>query len=212
MTGEIHNQASLPRWHGSQRRIGLTGGIASGKTSIGTFLKKIKGFPILDADAYAHEALEPGKVSTTTILERYGDAIKDQIKDNPPGINRSALSKIIFADSNERLWIEQLIHPIVQKRLKEELDKRKNAHVIVLIIPLLFEAKFTALCNEIWIVNCTRNQQIKRLMKRDGLSKKEAEVRIKAQWPIEKKLPFADVIIDNSREYDSWLVEVDNLC
>ena len=82
MAGEIDYQASLslPHWHGSQRRIGITGGIASGKSSIGQFLKEVKNLPILDADIYAHEALAPGERATMKVLKRYGNTIKDPIK------------------------------------------------------------------------------------------------------------------------------------
>ena len=214
MVGEIDNQAflSLPHWHGSQRRIGITGGIASGKSSIGQFLKEIKNLPILDADIYAHEALAPGERSTMKVLKRYGKTVKDPIKKEKPTINRSALSNIIFTNSNERLWLEKLLHPIVKQRLEQELYAQRNAPKIVLIIPLLFEVQLTELCSEIWVVNCTETQQYKRLMKRDGLTNSDAKARIQAQWPLKQKLPLADVIIDNSGECQSWLKQVDNLC
>ena len=171
MKGEIHNQNSL-RWHGKQRRIGITGGIASGKSSVGKFLKEVKGFPILDADVYAQEALAPDTKLTKAILKKYGDVIRDHLEKEKPTINRSALSKIIFADLKERIWLEKLIHPVVQERLKQELNKRKQAPVLALIIPLLFEAKMTAFCSEVWVVNCDETQQFERLMKRDRLTAK----------------------------------------
>ncbi len=212
MKGETDNQSSFSRWHGSQRRIGITGGIASGKSSIGKFLKEIKGVPILDADVYALEALAPEETSTRSVLNRYGDAVRDKITSERTTINRSALSKIIFTNPKERLWIEQLIHPIVKQRFAKELYIQKNAPVVALIIPLLFEAQLTGICSEIWVVNCTQTQQCKRLMERDGLTDREARARIQAQWPLKQKLPFADVIIDNSGSSHSWREEVDKLC
>ncbi len=212
MTGDIHNPLALKRWHGPQRRIGITGGIASGKSSVGKFLKTIKGLPVLDADIYAHEALGPGQTSTSIVLQRYGDEVKNQIEGSEPSINRSALSKIIFANPNERLWLEQIIHPIVQKRLKQELEAQKDAPVIVLIIPLLFEARLNDLCSEVWVIACDANQQIQRLMERNQLSESQAKQRVQAQWPIKTKLKFADIIIDNSRKPREWLQEVDKLC
>ena len=77
MKGEIDNQSSLLRWQGSQRRIGITGGIASGKSSVGEYLKEIKGLPILDADVFAHEALAPGAKATMTVIERYGNTVQN---------------------------------------------------------------------------------------------------------------------------------------
>ena len=211
MKGEIHNQNSL-RWHGTQRRIGITGGIASGKSSVGKFLKEVKGFPILDADVYAQEALAPDTKLTKTILKKYGDVIRDHLEKEKPTINRSALSKIIFDDLKERIWLEKLIHPVVQERLKQELNKRKQAPVLALIIPLLFEAKMTAFCSEVWVVNCDEAQQFERLMQRDRLTAREAKLKIQAQWPLESKIHFADVVINNKGGLEDWLPEVDKLC
>jgi len=212
MRNDINNQSALKRWNGSQRRIGLTGGIASGKSSIGAFLKITKNLPILDADIYAHEALEPGKPSTRIVLERYGNSIKIQKKGSQPSINRSALGEIIFNKPHERFWIEKLLHPIVKERLIKELEARKNEPIIVLIIPLLFEANLSELCSEVWVINCSAEQQMHRLLKRDGLSKNEAKKRIEAQWPIKTKLELADIIIDNSKRPKEWLGKVDKLC
>ena len=205
MIGEIHNHASMHRWTGIQRRIGITGGIASGKSSIGNFLKEKKGLPILDADVYAKEALGEGEPANIAVFERYGDSVKDQTKSNPSKINRSALGQIIFGNPKERFWIEQLLHPIILRRFKKELNANKNAPELALIIPLLFEAGWTGLCSEIWIINCTTQQQLKRLRKRDGLTNLEGQQRIKAQWPLEKKLHLADVVIDNSDEIEECL-------
>lgn len=210
MIGTIHNPTSLLRWQGSQRRIGITGSIASGKSSVGQFLKEIKKIPILDADKYSRDALGPGTASTKLVLRRYGNTVK--AKNKFTTINRSALSKIIFNDPNERLWIEKLIHPIVERQLKKELDKNKYIPVVVLIIPLLFEASLMELCSEIWVVNCTAEQQYKRLMERDDLNYHEAAKRIQAQWPLEKKLNLADIVINNSGELQAWRKQVDNLC
>ena len=212
MKGEIDNQSSLLRWQGSQRRIGITGGIASGKSSVGEYLKEIKGLPILDADVFAHEALAPGAKATMTVIERYGNTVQNKTTCLTPTINRSKLSKIIFSNPKERLWIEKVIHPLVRQRLKKELTANKNAPVIALIIPLLFEAKLTQLCSEIWVVNCSQAQQCKRLMKRDGLTDYEAKARVKAQWPLQDKLRLADVVIDNNRGLQAWLKDVDKLC
>jgi dephospho-CoA kinase len=211
MTGEIHNQTSHRRWNGSQRRIGITGGIASGKSSVGKFLKETKGLPILDADVYAHEALAPGESSALAVLKRYGHAVTDQKNNQQPTVNRSALSKIIFNEPNERNWLEELIHPIVELRLYQELEENQDAPAVALIIPLLFEAGLSGLCSEIWVVKCTKQQQYKRLKKRDELTVFETLRRIQAQWPLEKKIRLADVVIDNSGAIQSSLKQVDKL-
>ncbi len=211
MSNENQNPIYSSRWNGAQRRIGITGGIASGKSSVGAFLKENKGIPLLDADIYAHEALEPNQIATTAVIKRYGQKVTDQIQDQPPALNRSLLGKIIFSSCKERLWLEELIHPIVEKRFQKELANKKNLSKVALIIPLLFEAELTSLCSEIWVVKCNLNQQYERLFKRDGLNKIEAKQRIEAQWPLEKKLCLADVVIDNSGGFREWEDQINSL-
>ncbi len=211
MSGKNHSPYPLPRWQGSQRRIGLTGGIASGKSSVGKYLKDIKGLPTIDADIYAREALEPGTITTQEIVKRYGKSILDKNLTNQISINRSTLSQIIFKDKKERLWLEQLIHPLVIKQLQLALDSEENIPTYVLIIPLLFEAKLTRLCSEIWVVSCTPEQQLKRLLARNPLTLEEAKARIRAQWDIGYKAKLADVVIDNTGSHQSWIEQVNSL-
>ena len=177
-----------------QRRIGLTGGIASGKSSVGRLLAD-QGWPVLDADRYAHAALAAGSDATGQVLERWGDAVR--AADHPQAINRTALGRIVFADINERRWLEHLVHPLVRSRFEQELKAQAEADIVVLMIPLLFETGLEALCTEIWLVDCEEAQQLERLQQRDGLSEQDAMQRLKAQWPLSKKRPLADQIIDN---------------
>ena len=158
------------RWKGKQRRIGITGGIASGKTIIGDFLFQAKQWPILDADLYAHEALRPDSQISKQVLLRYGDQIINKSTKNRQMINRKALAKIIFQSNIEKNWLEEIIHPFVNKRIEEELEKLKSKSVIILIIPLLFEKNYTNLCSEICYIDCPRTIQLKRLQARDKLS------------------------------------------
>ncbi len=211
MNGEIQNQIKFQRWKGHQRRIGITGGIASGKSSVEKFLRENTNFPILDADIYSHQALAPGSIASNAVISRYGELVTRTNIQGEKTINRSSLSKLIFDLPEERFWLESLIHPIVIKRLKEELDLAKSKPTVVLIIPLLFEVHLTDLCSEIWVVNCKSDQQCERLMTRDSLSMKEAIKRVEAQFPLIEKTKLADVIIDNSGEAMTWLNQVKNL-
>ena len=196
-----------PRWRGPQRRIGLTGGIASGKSSVGRLLAQ-QGIPVLDADLYAREALAPGSPAALAVLERYGQAVlapgsgeaDGKAVDEPNGIDRAALGRIVFADANERRWLEQLVHPLVRERFDAELKRLADAPVVALMIPLLFEAELETLCSEVWLVDCDEEQQLQRLMARDGLSEAEARARITAQWPLARKRPLADRLINNRAE------------
>ena len=177
-----------------QRRIGLTGGIASGKSRVGRLLEAY-GWPVLDADSYAREALAAGSDATLEVLKRWGDTVR--APDEPLGLNRAALGRIVFSEIEARRWLEQLVHPVVRRRFEQDLRGLSEAPCIVLMIPLLFEAGQTDLCNEVWLVDCEEEQQLERLMQRDELSEQEARLRIKAQWPLSRKRPLADRIIDN---------------
>ncbi len=184
----------------SQRRIGLTGGIASGKSCVGRWLAD-EGLPVLDADQYARDVLKPQSTATALVLERYGQRVRNAEGD---GIDRDALGQIVFNDTGERRWLEQLIHPAVQQRFDVALDDLKEAPAVVLMIPLLFEAGLESLCSEIWLVDCTAPQQLERLMNRDGMNRDAALARIDAQWPISRKRGLADHVITNSGHPGSW--------
>ena len=174
-----------------QRRIGLTGGIASGKSSVGQLLEA-RGWPVLDADQFARAVLEPGTHSTQAVLQRH-----PSVRCEHDSIDRTALGQIVFADAAERQWLNELIHPQVRRKFERSLHQHKNAQTVVLMIPLLFEAGLTDLCSEIWLVDCDEEQQIQRLMLRNALTRDEAQARINAQWPLSQKRELADVLIDN---------------
>ena len=186
-----------PRWRGGQRRIGLTGGIASGKSTVGHWLEA-RGLPLLDADRFAREALAAGSAGARAVLQRYGAAVQTAGSDPAEAqLDRSALGRIVFHDPSERLLLEQLVHPLVRQRFDEELQQRTAAPALVLMIPLLFEAGLEGLCSEIWLVDCDPATQLQRLMTRDQLNEADARARLGAQWPLERKRPLADLVIDN---------------
>jgi dephospho-CoA kinase len=186
-----------PRWRGGQRRIGLTGGIASGKSTVGHWLEA-RGLPLLDADRFAREALAAGSAGARAVLQRYGAAVQAAGSDPAEAqLDRSALGRNVYHDPSERLWLEQLVHPLVRQRFDEELQQRTAAPALVLMIPLLFEAGLEGLCSEIWLVDCDPATQLQRLMTRDQLNEADARARLGAQWPLERKRPLADLVIDN---------------
>ncbi|MEY2643404.1 MAG: hypothetical protein RLZZ611_53 [Cyanobacteriota bacterium] len=189
------SRLNQPRWRGAQQRIGLTGGIASGKSSVAALLAAQQGWPVLDADAFARDALAAGSAGSQAVLARYGEPVR--APGEPNAINRAALGRIVFADAGERRWLEQLVHPLVQARFSAELERLAAAPVVVLMIPLLFEAGLEELCSEVWLVDCEEPQQLQRLIERNGLSPAEASNRIAAQWPLARKRALADRLIDN---------------
>ena len=190
-----------------QRRIGLTGGIASGKSSVAALLEK-RGCPVLDADLYAREALAPGTSASKAVVARYGERVQN---DGTSGVDRAGLASIVFNDPNERSWLELLVHPIVQQRFDEALQSLPEAPIVILMIPLLFEAGLEGWCSEIWVVHCTALQQKERLMARNHCTEAEAMQRIEAQWPIDDKVHRADHVINNSGLIDDLQDQLDAL-
>ena len=188
-----------------QRRIGLTGGIASGKSSVGQWLKG-QGIPVLDADLYALHALAPGQAASHAVMARYGNEVISAGSDPEAAeLDREALGAIVFSDPTQRQWLEELVHPLVRQEFESNLNRLVSEPIVVLMIPLLFEAGLDSLCTEVWVVHCSPEQQRQRLIDRNGLTIEDADRRIQSQWPLAKKVGLADQVIDNSGEPEGWL-------
>ncbi|MEA5594121.1 dephospho-CoA kinase [Rivularia sp. UHCC 0363] len=187
-----------------KRIIGLTGGIATGKTTVANYLADAYGLPILDADIYAREAVAVNSSLLQQIVKRYGDKIL--LADG--SLNREKLAEIIFSQQQERLWIDSLIHPYVGDRLSVE-TKNISAKTLVLVVPLLFEADMTDLVTEIWVVSCSEQQQLERLMQRNQLTLEQAQARISSQMPLSEKIHKANIVLDNSSSLETLLQQID---
>ena len=157
----------------NQRRIGLTGGIASGKTTITNYIRKNKNIPILDADDLSRELIKPNTYGYEKILNYFGNQIIINKNNSERKINRTLLRNIIFKNSESKEWIEKMLHPLIKEKMIEECSQYKNNQTIVLVIPLLFEAKFEDICTEIWLVKCPKEQQKKDLSEEIKLAKKK---------------------------------------
>ena len=201
----------LQKSKNNQRRIGLTGGIASGKTTITNYIRKHKNIPILDADNLSRDLIKPNTYGYKKILDYFGNKIIDNKNDSEKGINRKLLRNIIFKNSESKEWIEKLLHPLIKEKMIEELTQYKNNETIVLVIPLLFEAKFEDICTEIWLVKCPKELQKNRLIKRDKISEKEAYESINLQLSFEEKRKFSDIILDNSDDQNKWIKTIREL-
>lgn len=186
-----------------KRYIGLTGGIATGKTTVSQYLAETYQLPILDADLYARQAVSPGTVVLDQIIHRYGEKIR--LEDG--NLDRPQLGKIIFENFQERQWLESQIHPYVRECFQQDLGGLDSP--VVLVIPLLFEAKMTDLCTEIWVVSVTPEIQLRRLMERDQLSEEGAIQRINCQMSLAEKCQLADIVLDNSSSREFLLEQVD---
>lgn len=192
--------------------IGLTGGIASGKTTVSNILIG-KGYDIIDADLIAREVVEVGTSAYYKIVEVFGHEIL--LKDKT--INRRSLGKIIFNDKKSREKLNNITHPIILETIKIKLLERcEEGKIIFLDIPLLFEQydlwkEFGIEFDEIVLVYLNNEDQIERLKKRDNISEEEALVKIKSQLPIDEKLKRASKTIDNSGDVQQLNDQIEKL-
>lgn len=173
--------------------IGLTGSIASGKSTIAGMLKEM-GLPIVDADLVARQVVEVGSPTLAKIAEEFGEDVL-----LPSGeMDRAKVGAIIFNDEQKRLHLNGIIHPAI----REEMIRQRDAFVVegkhvVMDIPLLFESQLQHFVEKILVVTVSPEVQLQRLMARNGLSKEEAEARIASQLPLKEKEDGADAIIYN---------------
>jgi dephospho-CoA kinase len=188
----------------TKRIIGLTGGIATGKTTVANYLASAYHLPILDADIYARDAVSIGSPILDAIARRYGE----QILLADGSLNRQQLGNIIFEHLEERRWLENIIHPYVRDRFLKAIAE-SSAPTIVLVIPLLFEAQMTNLVTEIWVVTCSESQQLQRLIERNHLTKEQAAARINSQLSLTEKASHADIVLDNSSTLEALLKQID---
>ncbi|QDP97550.1 dephospho-CoA kinase [Microlunatus elymi] len=173
-------------------RIGLTGGIASGKSTVAGILADL-GAVIIDSDLLAREVVEPGTEGLAKIIERFGDRV---ISDGR--LDRAALGKIIFSDPRARADLESIIHPAVRRRAAELEAVAGSDAVVVQMIPLLVETGQADAFDRLVVVDVPPEVQRQRLADRNGLTEQEAEARIGAQASRADRLAVADVVIDNS--------------
>jgi len=175
--------------------IGLTGGIASGKSTVTRTLLDL-GAIIIDSDELAHNIMKPYKPAWKDIVKIFGTEIL-----NPDEtINRDRLGQIVFNDPDKLRELNQITHWRIAERYKEDLRllrKEKPEAVVVMEIPLLYETHAERICDEVWVVWVDRETQMERLMQRDGISREDAIKRIEAQMDLDEKARLADVVIDN---------------
>jgi len=175
--------------------IGLTGGIASGKSFVADILAAC-GAVIVDADRLAREVVEPGEPAYREIVAHFGEGVL-----MPDGtLDRKALGRIVFADPASRAVLERITHPAIAERASRriELERDKGTGVVFYVVPLLIEAGLESTVDEIWLVFVDAETQVQRLMKRDNVPREEALRKISAQMALDHKLAYADVVIDNS--------------
>lgn len=174
--------------------IGLTGGIASGKSTVSKMIQDLD-IPVIDADIIAREVVEIGEVAYEKIVDYFGREILKETG----SLDRKKLGAIVFNHEEKRLVLNQIVHPAVRNRINEKIEQRKKTgdKTIVLDIPLLFESKLTYLVDKIIVVFVDQEIQKQRLKLRDQFSEEEALARIASQIPLKEKLALADEVIHN---------------
>lgn len=179
--------------------IGLTGGIASGKSTVSKMLVQL-GARVIDADQVAREVVSPGKPAWRAIAERFGEGI---LLPNQT-LNRKKLGEIIFSDAAEKKWLDDAMHPAIREAVEEKIREQRsvNSRFVVLDVPLLFEAGWDGYTDENWVVNVEESAQLSRLMRRNQLSEAQARDRMRAQMPPREKLKLADIVIDNTKDLE----------
>ena len=184
--------------------IGITGGIASGKSTVTNFLRQ-KGFEVVDADALVHQLQKPGGRLFQILVEHFGEKVL--LEDGK--LNRPLLASLIFSNSEEREWSKETQGKIIREELGSLRDKfSQTEELFFMDIPLLFEQDYASWFDETWLVYVRRDTQLDRLMNRDQLSKESAETRLASQWPLEEKKKFATYILDNNGSREQLLSQV----
>ncbi|PRS44271.1 dephospho-CoA kinase [Bacillus sp. RJGP41] len=175
--------------------IGITGGIASGKSTVSLYLQEL-GFTIVDADLASRAVVEPGEEAYHQVVKAFGEDIL--LTDG--NIDRVKLGSIIFNDQEKRLLLNGIVHPAVRNwmRLKTEAALSSGEETVFMDIPLLFESKLTFMVDKTLLIYVDEQVQLKRLMSRNGLSEAEALARINSQMPLADKKALADAVIDNN--------------
>lgn len=176
-------------------KIGLTGGIASGKSTVLTYFKD-KGIPYIDADIVAREIVEPGTEGLKAIVDTFGSNV---LQDDGT-LNREALGAIVFHNEEKRQLLNSCLKTHIRNRIMELTSQYEQGNTPILIydIPLLIEGEWYTMMDEVWLVYVNKMTQIERLMSRNGYTREDALARINSQMRLDDKRAYADVIIDNN--------------
>ena len=184
--------------------IGITGGIASGKSTVTEFLRQ-KGFQVVDADAVVHQLQKPGGRLFQVLVEHFGEKI---LLENGE-LNRPLLASLIFSNPEEQEWSKRTQGEIIREELAALRNQFAQTEALFFMdIPLLFEQNYASWFDETWLVYVNRDVQLERLMKRDQISREAAESRLNSQWPLERKISLASHSLDNNGNQEQLIAQV----
>ena len=184
--------------------IGITGGIASGKSTVTEFLRQ-KGFQVVDADAVVHQLQKPGGRLYQVLVEHFGEKVLLEKGE----LNRPLLASLIFSNPEEQEWSKRTQGEIIREELAALRNQFAQTEALFFMdIPLLFEQNYASWFDETWLVYVNRDVQLERLMKRDQISKEAAESRLNSQWPLERKISLASHSLDNNGNQEQLIAQV----
>jgi len=186
-------------------KIGLTGGIGCGKSTVTKYFTKLK-IPVIDADKIAHDLTQPGTIAYKKIISHFGTNFLTPQKK----INRRKLREVVFYNPQKRIWLENLLHPKILTLMKKLASKIKAPYCIM-SIPLLFETKLMIKLDRILVIDCSQKNQINRARKRDYSSIKQIKEIIKTQTKRKIRLQKADDVIQNNTSLENLKKEVKKL-
>jgi dephospho-CoA kinase len=173
-------------------KVGLTGGIGCGKTTVSKLFAKLN-VPVIDADKIAHQLVEPGQPALLEIGKVFGA----QILNSDGSLNRAQLREVVFSDPQQKQKLEAILHPLVFAAIQDKVDQLNNPYCII-SIPLLFETRTTHFVDRILVIDCPVETQIERVKRRDALDNERIQSIINSQVSKEFRIAHADDIIDNS--------------
>lgn len=186
--------------------IGLTGGIASGKTTVANLFQQHFGIEIVDADVVARQVVEPGSSGLAQIAQHFGSEV---ILDDG-SLNRAKLREIIFAQPDQKEWLNNLLHPMIRSQMLSELDNVHSKYAL-LVIPLMVENNLQALADKVVVVDVDPETQIQRTVKRDQVDSEQVKAILASQASREQRLAIADYVIKNSTKNQKLLYQITEL-
>ncbi|NOJ15983.1 dephospho-CoA kinase [Vibrio jasicida] len=186
--------------------IGLTGGIASGKTTVANLFKQQFKIDVVDADIVAREVVEPGSTGLNAIIEHFGiDIVRED-----QSLDRAKLREQIFSNPEEKAWLNALLHPMIREKMIEDLEQVESEYAL-LVVPLLIENKLDSLCDRVLVVDVEPETQIARTVKRDNVSEDQARAILASQATQAQRLTIANDVVRNNPNDPDLLLQITDL-
>ncbi|WP_432696299.1 dephospho-CoA kinase [Marinobacterium sp. YM272] len=190
---------------GKTLKVGLTGGIGSGKSAAADMFSAL-GVPLVDADVVAREVVEPGEPALENIAAHFGPEVIQQ----DGRLDRKRLRELVFKEAEQRKWLENLLHPLINKRIREKLASFQSAYAL-LVSPLLIESGQDSLVDEVIVVDVDETTQIERTLARDGVTREQVERILASQATRQARQATADYLLDNSTSLEHLREQVETL-